>query len=185
MVRGSQQTTSATKSALNGLTPHVCFRGYSGLAETYVSDGCQRGARCLQTLLCSRSLGARLIGKAPHGRWRTLTFIAALRIDRIDAPCVFDGPINGVSFLAHVEQVLVPTLKSGDIVVIDNLGSQKGKAVRSAIHAVGAKLVFLLPYSPDLNPIVDAVVGQIARALPSFSSAECANYLRHAGYASI
>ena len=73
--------------------------------------------------------GQRLIGKAPHGRWRTLTFIAALRVDRIEAPCVFDGPINGESFLAHVEQVLVPTLKSGDIVVVDNLGSHKGKAV--------------------------------------------------------
>jgi hypothetical protein len=75
--------------------------------------------------------GKRLIGRAPHGRWRTLTFIAALRMDRIDAPCVFDGPINGASFLAYVEQVLVPTLRRGDIVVIDNLGSHKGKAVRS------------------------------------------------------
>jgi transposase len=97
--------------------------------------------------------GKRLIGRAPHGRWRTLTFIAALRMDRIDAPCVFDGPINGASFLAYVEQVLVPTLRRGDIVVIDNLGSHKGKAVRSAVHAVGARLVFLPPYSPDLNPI--------------------------------
>jgi putative transposase len=77
--------------------------------------------------------GERLIGKAPHGRWRTLTFIAALRIDRIEAPCVFDGPINGESFLAYVEQVLVPTLRSGDVVVIDNLGSHKGKAVVRAI----------------------------------------------------
>jgi transposase len=147
--------------------------------------------------------GKRLIGKAPHGRWRTLTFIAALRMDRIDAPCVFDGPINGASFLAYVEQVLVPTLKRGDIVVIDNLGSHKGKAVRRAVHAVGARLVFLPPYSPDLNPIeqvfaklkaalrkaqartIDAVVQEIARALPSVSSTECANYFRHAGYASI
>jgi transposase len=147
--------------------------------------------------------GERLIGKAPHGHWRTLTFIAALRIDRIEAPCVFDGPINGMSFLAYVEQVLVPTLRSGDIVVIDNLGSHKGKAVGRAIRAAGARLVFLPPYSPDLNPIeqvfaklkgalrkaqarsIDAVVEQIARALPSFSSAECANYFRHAGYVSI
>jgi transposase len=147
--------------------------------------------------------GERLIGKAPHGHWRTLTFIAALRIDRIEAPCVFDGPINGESFLAYVEQVLVPTLRSGDIVVIDNLGSHKGKAVGRAIRAAGARLVFLPPYSPDLNPIeqvfaklkgalrkaqarsIDTVVEQIARALPSFSSVECANYFRHAGYASI
>ena len=147
--------------------------------------------------------GRRLIGKAPHGRWRTPTFIAALRIDRIEAPCVFDGPINGESFLAYVEQVLVPTLRSGDVVVIDNLGSHKGKAVARAIRAAGARLVFLPPYSPDLNPIeqvfaklkgalrkaqarsIDTVVHEIARTLPAFSATECANYFRHAGYASI
>ena len=147
--------------------------------------------------------GKRLIGKAPHGHWRTLTFIAALRIDRIEAPCVFDGPINGESFLAYVEQVLVPTLRTGDAVVIDNLGSHKGKAVARAIRAAGARLVFLPPYSPDLNPIeqvfaklkgalrkaqartIDTLVHEIARTLPAFSSAECANYFRHAGYASI
>jgi transposase len=97
--------------------------------------------------------GERLVAKVPHGRWRTLTFLAALRSDRIDAPCVIDGPINGESFLAYVEQVLVPALKPGDIVIIDNLGSHKGKAVRRAIRAAGAKLFFLPPYSPDLNPI--------------------------------
>ena len=97
--------------------------------------------------------GERLVAKVPHGHWRTLTFLAALRRDRIDAPCVIDGPINGESFLAYVEQVLVPTLKPGDIVIIDNLGSHKGKAVRRAIRAAGAKLFFLPPYSPDLNPI--------------------------------
>jgi transposase len=96
--------------------------------------------------------GERLIAKAPHGRWRTLTFLAALRSDRIDAPCVIDGPINGQSFLAYVEQVLVPALKPGDIVIIDNLGSHKGKAVRRSIRAAGAKLFFLPPYSPDFNP---------------------------------
>src|SRR5712671_8064599 len=97
--------------------------------------------------------GERLVAKVPHGRWQTLTFLAALRSDRIDAPCVIDGPINGASFLAYVEQMLVPTLKPGDIVIIDNLGSHKGKAVRRAIRAAGAKLFFLPPYSPDLNPI--------------------------------
>ena len=97
--------------------------------------------------------GERLVAKVPHGHWRTLTFLAALRRDRIDAPCVIDGPINGESFLAYVEQVLVPALKPGDIVIIDNLGSHKGKAVRRAIRAAGAKLFFLPPYSPDLNPI--------------------------------
>ena len=101
-----------------------------------------------------RSLrGQRLVAKVPHGRWRTLTFLAALRSDRIDAPCVIDGPINGRSFLAYVEQFLLPTLKPGDIVILDNLGSHKGKAVRQAIRSVGARLFFLPPYSPDLNPI--------------------------------
>jgi hypothetical protein len=95
---------------------------------------------------CQR--GKRLIGKVPHGHWRTLTFLAALRVDRIDAPCVFDGPINAESFLTYVEQVLMPTLRAGDIVVIDNLGSHKGKAVDAAIVAAGARLVFLAPYSP-------------------------------------
>ena len=87
------------------------------------------------------------------GKWRTMTFIAALRHDRIDAPCVLDGPINGHSFTAWVEQFLVSTLKPGDVVIMDNLGSHKGAAVRQAIRAAGAKLLFLPPYSPDLNPI--------------------------------
>src|SRR5690606_26871857 len=89
--------------------------------------------------------GERLVAKVPHGRWRTLTFLAALRVDRIEAPCVLDGPITGESFLAYVEQILVPTLKPGDIVVIDNLGSHKGGAVRKAVRAAGAKLFFLPP----------------------------------------
>ena len=97
--------------------------------------------------------GARLHAKAPFGKWRTLTFLAALRHDRIDAPCVLDGPINGQLFLAYVEQFLVPTLRKGDIVIMDNLGSHKGQAVRQAIRGCGAKLLFLPPYSPDLNPI--------------------------------
>ena len=144
--------------------------------------------------------GERLIAKVPQGRWRTLTFLAALRCNRIDAPCVIDGPINGESFLAYVEQVLVPTLKPGDIVIIDNLGSHKGKAVRRAIRAAGAKLFFLPKYSPDLNPIekffaklkhwlrmaakrtVDAVYDAIAEILPLTSSAECSNYFAEAGY---
>jgi transposase len=146
--------------------------------------------------------GERLIAKAPHGRWRTLTFLAALRCDRIAAPCVIDGPINGESFLAYVEQVLVPALKPGDIVIIDNLGSHKGKAVRRAIRAAGAKLFFLPPYSPDLNPIeqvfaklktllrkaaertVEATWQRIGALLPCFTPQECANYLTNAGYAS-
>jgi transposase len=146
--------------------------------------------------------GSRLVAKVPHGRWRTLTFLAALRCDRLDAPCVIDGPINGDSFLAYVEQVLVPTLKSGDVVVMDNLGSHKRLAIRRAIRAAGAKLFFLPPYSPDLNPIeqvfaklkallrkaaertVEATWKRIGQLLSAFTPTECANYLKNAGYAS-
>jgi transposase len=149
---------------------------------------------------CAR--GKRLVAKVPHGKWRTLTFLAALRSDRIDAPCVIDGPINGRSFLAYVEQILVPTLKPGDIVIMDNLGSHKGKAVRAAIRAVGAKLFFLPPYSPDLNPIeqvfaklktllkkadertVEDTWKRIGQLLDRFPPQECANYIKNAGYAS-
>jgi transposase len=147
--------------------------------------------------------GRKLLAKVPQGHWRTLTFLAALRCDRIEAPCVIDGPINGESFLAYVEQILVPTLRPGDIVIIDNLGSHKGKAVRRAIRAAGARLFFLPPYSPDLNPIeqvfaklktllrkaaertVEATWRRIGTLLDAFSPQECANYLRNAGYASI
>ena len=146
--------------------------------------------------------GHKLIAKAPQGRWRTLTFLAALRCDRLEAPCVIDGPINGESFLAYVEQLLLPTLRPGDIVIIDNLGSHKAKAVRRAIRSVGAKLFFLPPYSPDLNPIeqlfaklktllrkaaqrtVEATWRQIGALIPAFSPLECANYFRNSGYAS-
>jgi putative transposase len=97
--------------------------------------------------------GQRLIDKVPQGHWKTATFLVALRNDRIDAPCLFDGPINSERFHAYVEQFLVPTLKPSDVVILDNLGSHKGKAVRKAIRDVGARLVFLPKYSPDLNPI--------------------------------
>jgi len=146
--------------------------------------------------------GQRLIAKAPHGRWRTLTFLAALRCDRLEAPCVIDGPINGPRFAAWVEQCLVPALHPGDLVVMDNLGSHKGPGIRRAIRAAGAKLFFLPPYSPDLNPIeqvfaklkhlmrkaaertVDATWQRIGTLLDDFPPHECAAYLRNAGYAS-
>jgi putative transposase len=145
--------------------------------------------------------GERLVAKVPHGHWKTTTFLAALRHDRIDAPCLFDGPINGERFRAYVEQMLVPTLKPGEVVVADNLGSHKGKAVRTAIRGIGARLLFLPKYSPDLNPIeqvfaklktqlrkagartFDAISDAIAAILESFDPAECARYLKHAGYA--
>jgi transposase len=150
---------------------------------------------------CAR--GERLVGKVPHGHWKTMTFLAALRHDRIDAPFVLDGPINGEWFLAYVEQVLVPTLSPGDVVVLDNLGSHKSKAVRRAIRTAGAHLIFLPPYSPDLNPIeqvfaklktllrkaaertVEATWKRIGQLLDCFTPAECANYLVNSGYASI
>ena len=97
--------------------------------------------------------GQRLKAKVPHGHWKTSTFLAALRHDRVEAPWLIDGPINGECFLLYVEKVLVPTLRPGDIVIMDNLGSHKGKAVRRAIRSAGAKLLFLPKYSPDLNPI--------------------------------
>lgn len=146
--------------------------------------------------------GTRLVAKVPCGRWRTLTVLAALRCDRVTAPCVIDGPINGLCFLAYVEQVLVPVLKPGDIVIMDNLGSHKGRAVRTAIRAAGARLFFLPPYSPDLNPIeqvfaklktllrkadartIDATWRTIGTLISRFSTNECSNYFANAGYAS-
>ena len=101
-------------------------------------------------------VGHRLVDAVPHGHWKTSTFIAGLRQDRLVAPCVFNGAINGELFLAYVEQVLAPTLTRGDIVVMDNLGSHKVAGVRKAIEAAGARLLYLPPYSPDLNPIEQA-----------------------------
>ena len=147
--------------------------------------------------------GQRLAAQVPHGHWKTLTFVAALRVDRINAPWVIDGPINGELFTLYVEKVLVPTLAPGDVVILDNLGSHKGKAARRAIRAAGAHLLFLPPYSPDLNPIeqlfaklkhllrnaqprtVEATWRKVGDLLDLFSPTECANYLRNAGYASV
>jgi putative transposase len=98
----------------------------------------------------------RAPGFAPHGHWRTLTFVGALRCDQLTAPCVFDGPINGECFRAYVEQQLVPLLKPGGIVIMDNLGSHKSATLRRIIRAAGARLWYLPPYSPDLNPIEQA-----------------------------
>ncbi len=144
--------------------------------------------------------GARLRSKVPWGHWNTMTFIAALRVDRIDAPWLLDGPINSETFLAYVTHELVPTLSPNDIVIADNLGSHKSSAVRSAIRRVGARLILLPKYSPDLNPIEqvfaklkhllrkaaarsrEAVSDAIAELLDSYTSDECANYFRNSGY---
>lgn len=144
--------------------------------------------------------GTRLHAKVPFGHWKTMTFLAALRCDGISAPCVFDSAINADCFVAWVGQFLVPTLKPGDIVVMDNLSSHKGLAVRRAIRAAGAKLFFLPPYSPDFNPIeqmfaklktllrkadertVTATWKRIGTLLSQFPATECANYVRNSGY---
>jgi transposase len=145
--------------------------------------------------------GDRVRTKVPHGRWKTMTFLAALRCDRIDAPWLLDGPINGEKFRIYVEKVLVPTLSPDNVVCMDNLGSHKGKMIRRAIRAAGAKLFFLPKYSPDLNPIeqvfaklkhllrkarardFDAVTAAIGQLLDAFTPEECANYLKNSGYA--
>jgi len=145
-------------------------------------------------------VGQRLPGAAPFGHWNTMTFLAALRHDRVEAPWLLDGPINAERFLVYVEQVLVPSLEPGDIVIMDNLGSHKGKAVRRAIRAAGARLLFLPKYSPDLNPIEqlfaklkhhlrasqkrtqDGVCDAIGHILASVTPQECKNYFDNSGY---
>lgn len=144
--------------------------------------------------------GERLLGAAPFGHWNTSTFLAGLRHDRIIAPAVFDGAINGRGFRAWVEQFLSPTLSPGDIVVADNLGSHKVTGVRQAIEARGARLLFLPAYSPDLNPIEQVFAklkallrraeprtrtslwNSIGSLLDRFTPAECKNYFQHCGY---
>lgn len=144
--------------------------------------------------------GERLISKVPWGRWKTVTFVAALRWDRITAPAVFDGPMDGDCFRAYVEQVLAPTLQQDDIVVMDNLASHKVAGIKQAIEARGATLRYLPPYSPDFNPIEQAIakfkshlrkeaartfetlIQAIARTLNKFTPQECANFITNAGY---
>jgi len=146
------------------------------------------------------AVGQRLIAKVPHGHWKTLTFVAGLRCHGIVAPCVFNRPINAKSFLAWVIKFLVPTLRPGDIVVMDNLSSHKSSAVRRAIRDAGAKLIFLPPYSPDLNPIeqafakletllrkenartVEQTTTCIGKLIDQITPTECVNYFREAGY---
>jgi transposase len=144
--------------------------------------------------------GQRLRASVPHGHWKTTTFVGALRLGGMTAPMVLDGPMDGAWFLAYVEQVLVPTLSPGDIVVLDNLPAHKGAAAREAIEAAGASLRFLPPYSPDFNPIenafsklkallrkaaarrVDQLWAAIATAIDTFTPQQCANYFAAAGY---
>jgi transposase len=149
---------------------------------------------------CAR--GQRLVAKVPHGPRKTLTFVAGLRCDGLTAPCLLDGPINAESFRAWLEQFLAPTLRPGDIVVMDNLSSHKNPAIRQVIRAVGAKLFYLPAYSPDLNPIEQAfaklktllrkanarsfeqVQAAIADLLQIITPDDCRNFFAHSGYAS-
>ena len=151
--------------------------------------------------LRGRSLrGERLIDYAPHGHWKTITFVAGLRMRGMTAPFVLEGAMNGSMFLAYVKQCLAPTLKRGDIVVMDNLPVHKVAGVQQAIEAAGATLLYLPPYSPDLNPIemafsklkahlrkaaehtIPGLLRRIGRVVKAFSPQECRNFLRHAGY---
>jgi transposase len=144
--------------------------------------------------------GQRLRAGIPHGHWKTTTFVAGLRLTGMMAPFVLEGPMNRSAFLAYMSQVLVPELKPGDVVILDNLPAHKGSWVRQAIEAAGASLLYLPPYSPDFNPIenafaklkaplrraaertVDSLWTTIGRLVATFSPAECANYFAAAGY---
>tara|TARA_B100001964_G_C13947027_1_gene471612 strand:+ start:83 stop:706 length:624 start_codon:yes stop_codon:yes gene_type:complete len=162
--------------------------------ETWAKTNMARShGRCLR--------GQRLIGRVPHGHWKTTTFVAGLRHDGITAPFVVDRPMNGVIFRVYVERILAPTLVPGDMVILDNLSSHKGDEVRQMIEARGAQRIFLPPYSPDLNPIelafsklkallrkaaersIDDLWWRIGEILDHVTPEECRNYLRHAGYA--
>lgn len=168
-------------------------------------DARQRRCRGLSTNMARAwgraPKGQRLRAPVPHGHWKTTTFVAGLRISGLVAPMVLDGPINGAAFQAYVNQVLVPELKPGDVVIMDNLGSHKGGSVRAAIEAVGAKLLYLPPYSPDFNPIENAFAKLKAllrkaaertleglwtaagHLLDAFTPQECANCFAATGYA--
>lgn len=144
--------------------------------------------------------GERLVAHVPHGHWKTTTFLAALRVSGLSAPLVVDGAINGEIFLGYVEQHLVPTLRPGDIVILDNLGAHKVAGVQKAIEDAQAELWYLPPYSPDFNPIelvfaklkwllrtaaertVDALWHRCGELLEHFHETECRNYFRHCGY---
>jgi transposase len=162
----------------------------------------ETGANTKMTRLYGRApRGRRLLAAAPFGHWKTMTFVAGLRHTGLTAPMVLDGPMTGCAFLAYVDQVLAPTLTPGDIVVMDNLPAHKTQDVRAAIAATGAQLFLLPPYSPDLNPIemafsklktllrkdpertIDGLWRRIGTLLDNFKPDECANYIRHAGYA--
>lgn len=184
---------AAARTELKAEQPFLDARRLVFIDETGVTTNMvRRYGRCPR--------GERLVAKVPQGSWKTLTLVAALRVDGIKAPCVVDGAMDGVTFRTYVEQVLAPTLKNGDIVFLDNLQSHKVRGVAEAIEATGAGIRYLPAYSPDLNPIeqafaklkaalrkgaartVNALFRLIGRLLKTFAPDECVNYFRHAGY---
>jgi transposase len=161
----------------------------------------ETGASTKMARLYGRSpRGRRCVAALPHGHWKTMTFVGALRAAGMTAPMVLDGPMDGLAFEAYVTQVLVPTLKPDDIVVMDNLAAHKRPEIALAIEAAGARLLYLPPYSPDLNPIemafaklkaalrkaaarsIEALLDAIAAALPTFTAQQCLNFFAEAGY---
>lgn len=182
---------------------HVWRTAQSDLDASRLVFVDETGASTKMARRCGRSRrGERCVAAVPHGHWKTTTFVGGLRLSGIAAPMTIDSAMDGPAFLAWVERMLVPALRPGDIVVMDNLGSHKSKAVRNAIRSVGARCLFLPAYSPDLNPIeqvfaklkallrrlrprtIEANWRSIGKLLPCFSPRECANYFRNAGYAS-
>jgi transposase len=184
---------AAARAAWRASQPDLKVERLLFIDETgAATDMARRYGRCPR--------GERLIASVPWGHWKTTTFVAALRLGEIAAPCVLDGPMDGESFRAYVEQFVVPILRPGDIVVMDNLASHKVAGIRQAIEAAGAELRYLPPYSPDFNPIeqffaklkallrkaaartVEALIAAIANALTTVTPHECENYLANQGY---
>jgi transposase len=181
------------RAAWKRVQPRIDVSGFVCIDETWTKTN-------MAPLRGWSPVGERCLTHVPHGHWKTQTCVAGLTPAGIIAPCVFDGPINGESFLAYVEQILVPELSSRNTVILDNLGSHKSEAVRQAIRGTGARLLFLPPYSPDLNPIEQAfaklkhllrkarqrtittVWKTVGEILQTFSAEECQNYFINAGW---
>lgn len=184
---------AAARASLKAEQPKLSRRRLVFVDETAVTTKMTR-------LYGRAPVGERLVSKVPHGHWKTLTLVAALRVDGLTAPFVVDGPMDGPAFLAYVEKVLAPALKKGDIVFMDNLQTHKVAGVAEAIEAAGATLRYLPAYSPDLNPIenaysklkallrkgsartVDALTKLVGQSITAFTKEDCRGYFSHAGY---
>lgn len=184
---------AAQRAAWQALRPEIDIDRLVFIDET--------GASTKMARLCGRSpRGKRCVASIPHGHWQTTTFVGALRATGMTAPMVLDGAMDGAAFEAYVKEILAPTLSQGDIVVMDNLPAHKPSRIRAAIEAAGARLMYLPPYSPDLNPIemafaklkaalrktaarsLEALWTAIADALTTFTPRDCANFFAAAGY---